>query len=39
MKAKELVRKHNLVDFLPTKKKKKKKKEKNDYRYLKRIQY
>ena len=25
MKAKELVRKHNLVDFLPTKKKKKKK--------------
>ena len=38
MKAKELVRKHNLVDFLPTKKKKKKK-EKNDYRYLKRIQY
>ena len=38
MKAKELVRKHNLVYLLPTKKKKKKK-EKNDYRYLKRIQY
>ena len=26
MKAKELVRKHNLVDFLPTKKKKKRRK-------------
>ena len=28
MKAKELVRKHNLVDFLPTKKKKKKRRKK-----------